>query len=249
MKEGYFVNAAFSEGMNLYMISSKNEFSYVYNSFLTVVIRIIVLIYGRSDIINAYQLKDADKLKRYLAKYGLTSTELAIFLDAYESFYEYEQKNKERKIKGKNPYFEQTLKSLIDMFILKKKCVPVIYQEEEEFLDLIYTSHTKNPYRLSYVYLMNYRLDYFEKYYRSKQLEDDITRDLSKTVLTSLEDFNRIKENMKRSYEIDANIEEKPDLFVFQKLSTGNGYVDILLLMSVIVTSISTMVILYFSFI
>lgn len=166
------------------------------------------------------------------------------------------------------------------MFIAKKKKESVSLKEEETFLDLIYSSHTTNPYRIAYNYLMSDDPNFIEKYYYSKLNEMDVTREiaLEKTIngnlnlealnylginLSNLKNMSNeeIMKSQNKAYEYfevdaespkrDQDLKEAIDYYKIhgRKLTSGNGYVDILLLMSVIVTSLSVISIIIFSLI
>ena len=276
MKEEYFVNIAISRAIELYLSSSKNKDSILYNSFLVVTVRILAFIYGELDVLNPYYLNNSVAFFNNLAKYGMSRADIAIFKEEFLNYYKFEEENNNGKIKFKNPYFKNVLKYLVDMFIFKRNSVEVTYQEEEMFLDLAYTSHTKNPCRVSYNYLASENPQYIEKYYYSKVNQFDVTSDLSKTISTNLNlealkyvgvDLSSLKnmskdeiENAKNEaynyFMVDATSPSRDDDLESainnfknygKKVTTGNGYVDILLLMSVIVTSFSVIAIIIFS--
>lgn len=280
MREEYFVNIAFDESIGLYLKNTNNKDSIAYNTFPVVVIRLLALIYGKLDILNPYYLKNSVVFMNNLSKYGISKSEIALFKDDFLRFYEFEEQNKKRKIKLKNPYFTNIQKYLVDMFVAKKKSSETSLTEEETFLDLIYSSHTTNPYRISYSYLMSEDLNFIEKYYYSKLNEMDVTRELEldKTIsgninldalnalgisLSNLKNMSNeeIAASQNKAYqyfEVDAespNRDEKLNeamnyyKLYGRKLTSGNGYVDILLLMSVIVTSLSVISIIIFSMI
>ena len=278
MRDEYFVNIAFEESIKMYLASHDAKDSFAYNTCLVVVIRILALIYGKLDILNPYYLKNSVAFMNNLSKFGVSRSEIALFKDDFLSFYEFEEQNKERKIKQKNSYFTNIQKYLVDMFVAKKKCEEVSLTEEETFLDLIYSSHTKNPYRISYNYLMSDDLGFIEKYYYSKLNEMDVTKELmlDKTIsedlnldalnllgisLSNLKNMTpeEIKNSKAKTYEYfevdaesldrDKDLNKAVDYYKLygKKITSGNGYVDILLLMSVIVTSLSVVAIIIFS--
>ena len=166
------------------------------------------------------------------------------------------------------------------MFVAKKKSVEVPLDEEEAFLDLIYSSHTQNPYRLSYGYLMSDDLNFIEKYYYSQLNAMDVTKELilDKTISDDLnlealnllgislsnlknmsnEEITKAKMNAYAYFDVDINSPKREDelnkaidyyKLYGKKITTGNGYVDILLLMSVIATSLSVIAIIIFNII
>lgn len=278
MKNKEFVNKAFDIAIKMYIDTKDKPNSIAYNSFLVVTIRILALIYGKTDIINPYYLDNSVVFFQNLGKYGISSSELAEFKEELLKFYVFESDNEKRKIKLQNPYFKTVLKHLIDMFVVKKKNDKVSFSDEEKFLELIYTSHTKNAYRISYAYLMLDDVMYTEKYYYSKLNEVEMTReiDLDKTIRTSLnlealnmigvtlsnlenmsaKDIEKAKNEAYNYFEVDATSQKREDelnekinyyRMYGKKVTSGNGYVDILLLMSVIVTSFSVIAIIIFN--
>lgn len=279
MREEYFVNMAFDKSIKLYLKNQDNKDSLEYNSFLVVVIRLLALIYGKLDIVNPYYLKNSVVFMNNLSKYGVSNSTVALFKDDFLKFYEFEQANEQQKIKIKNPYFTSIQKYLTDMFVAKQRQENVSIAEEEAFLDLIYSSQTKNYYRLSYAYLMSDDINFIEKYYYSRLNELDVTQEivLDKTITSALnlEALNllgidlstlknmseeEIKQAQNRAYqyfEVDAesptrdtDLSQAVDFYKQygrNKLTSGNGYVDILLLMSIIVTSLSFVAIIIFS--
>ena len=280
MREEYFVNIAFNESIKQYLESCNNKNSLSYNSFLVVVIRLLALIYGKVDILNPYYLKNNVAFMNNLTKFGVSNSEIAMFKDDFLRFYEFEEENRARSIKQKNPYFTNMQKYLVDMFVAKKKSREVSLEEEESFLDLIYSVHTTNPYRLSYAYLNATDIRFIEKYYYSKLNEMDVTReiDLDKTISGNLnldalnflgvglsnlsemssDEIRKATEQVydyfsvdKESINRDEMLSKAMDYYKLygKRLTSGNGYVDILLLMSVIVTSLSIIAIIVFNII
>lgn len=235
MKDEYFINEAIDEAIKLYVTSSFNQDGLIYNSFLVIVIRTLILIYGEDRILNPYYLKDEQAFYRNLTIYGYNLTDVYLFRDALLSFYQEDKENKKAKYQKPITFFQSVIEYLIDMFIMKKKNTNVDYLEEEKFLELIYVNNV-DAYRYSYKYLMD-KNNLTEKYYYTKLNGFDIT----KTFNMEIEDL-KIFNNQEKTTMID----EIKNLFK-TKLTSGNGYVDILLLMSVIATSFSIISILVFS--
>lgn len=274
MREDIFINNALDIAFKYYLSSTQDKDSILYNSFYVVVIRILILIYGEENILKLYNEKNSVAFINYLSKYGMSKTDIALFKEDFLNYYNFEVENDKRKIKIPNPYFKVTLKYLIDMFVAKKINAGVPFQDEEKFLELAYTTHTKEFYRISYGYLMDNDALENEKYYYSKLNELDVTRDLGTTIsenlnlkaleyvgvgLSQLKDMNSNEINIARNkaydyFDIDFNSptrdEELKDSLKgvnLKNVTTGNGYVDILLLMSVIATSFSILAIIIFS--
>lgn len=278
MNDKEFVNKAFNKAIKTYINAKEKPNSLLYNSFLVVTIRVLALIYGKTDILNPYYLDNSVVFFQNLGKYGVPTDTIALFKEEFLAYYLFEIKNDKREIKEQNPHFKNVLKYLIDMFVAKKKNGKVSFSEEEKFLELIYTTHTKNAYRISYAYLNLDDIMYTEKYYYSKLNEMDITRelDLDKTIRTKLnlealnmigvnlsnienmsgEDIEKAKNKAYNYFEVDPTsgsredeLTEKINYYKMygKKVTSGNGYVDILLLMSVIVTSFSVLAIIIFN--
>ena len=277
MREEYFINIAFDTAIKNYIANKSNPNNIIYNSFLVVVIRILVLIYGEADLLNPYYLNNEIAFLNNLGKYGLTKSDIVVFKDELFNFYKLSLMNNKQEIKQKNPYFQNILKILVDMFITKKKSTTVTFEEEETFLDLAYTSHTTDYYRISDNYYMSEDPNYIEKYYYSKINEMDVTKDLSSTINMNLNlealkyvgvNLSNISNMSKQElinaqqkaynyFEVDASKPNRDEqlqnsldyLKTYGKrhLTSGNGFVDILLLMSVIVTSFSIFAIIIFT--
>ena len=129
----------------------------------------------------------------------------------------------------------------------------------------------------SYNYLVSENPLFIEKYYYSKLNEMEVTRDLTKTInlplnlealnyvgvnLTNLKNmseeelaqaqnkaydyFDVDADSLKRNEQLENSLEYLKN-YGKRKITTGNGYVDILLLMSVIATSFSVFAIIIFS--
>ncbi len=276
MKEGHFVNVAFEEAIKAYLTNKQKQDGVIYNSFFVVTIRILVLIYGELNILNPYYLNNEVALFSNLSKYGLSKSDIAVFKEEFLNYYNFEKENIKNKVKVKNPYFKTVLKGLVNMFVAKKRNTSVSFKEEEEFLDLAYTTHTTNPYRVSYSYLMGSDPNYIEDYYYNKLNEEDLTRDLGRPIDINLnldalkyvginlsnitnmnnEEILQAKKDAYNYFDIDINnpskdydLEDSLSFFKLhgKKVTSGNGYVDILLLMSVIITSFSVIAIIIFS--
>ena len=264
-----FVNEAFSKAIDDYLKSSDNVQGVTYNSFLVVVVRMLVCIYSELDIINPMVIGDVDLLYKNLTKFGYSKDSLNIFFSNLQLFYEIEGNNENITKKEKNPYFVLIQKDLIDMFIAKKLNFYLTEEEVKEFYDLLYTPFSKNPLRVSYNFLTSsvngndvMEIDnYFktqmrenvkvvlpkEKHYlnvKAYEILNYSMDDLNKMDSSELDrvnhqvyDYFKIRENaINKEYLLEKAIEaverEK------NKVTSGNGYVDILLVISVICTVI-----------
>lgn len=250
-----FINEAFNKAINDYLGSNENIQGLVYNSFLVVVVRLLICIYGELDIINPKMALEEDLLKNNLAKFGYKKENIEEFFNQLGMFYETD----------KSQYFISVQKMLVDMFIQKKLNFVLTDNEVEEFYDLLYTPNAKNPLRISYNYLMAsdpYEIDnYFKnamknnikkvlpkekplinsKAYEVLGYEFDKVKDLDNKEIERINNqiyaYFKIRENaINKEYLLEKALEdlEKEN----SKITSGNGYVDILLILSIIFTVI-----------
>ena len=262
-----FVNEAFTKAVDDYLKSSDNPQGVTYNSFLVVVVRMLICIYSELDIVNPMVVGDEDLLYKNLMKFGYLRDSLGIFFSNLQQYYDVAKDNEHSDNKIKNPYFITVQKDLVDMFIAKKLNFYLTEEEVREFYDLLYTPYSKNPLRVSYNFLVSsvngndvMEVDnYFksqmrdnvkvikpqEKHYlnvKAYELLNYSMDDLNKMDSNELDrvnhqvyDYFKIRENaINKEYLLEKAIEaiEREN----NKITSGNGYVDILLVMSVICT-------------
>ena len=115
--ERVFINEAFTKAINDYLSSVENPKGVVYNSFLVIVIRLLIVLYSELDIVNPMVINDEELLKNNLAKYGYSKNDLEMFLSDLQVYYDIEKENENKMIKIQNPYFITIQKELIDAII------------------------------------------------------------------------------------------------------------------------------------
>lgn len=271
-----FINNAFSKAINDYQNSYDNVQGIMYNSFLVVVVRMLISIYSELDIINPMMIGDEKILKENLAKFGYSPDAIMTFLSNLQLFLDIENDNNKKGIKDKNPYFITIQKELVDMFIKKKVNFYITEVEVDEFYDLLYTPYSKNPLRVSYNFLNATDVLEIDRYFKSEMSSnvkvvmpkekhylnvkayellnysmDDIKNMSSGDVdrVNSLVyDYFKIRENaINKEYLLEKAIEkiEREN----NKVTSGNGYVDILLILSVISTVFMLSIILMLVFV
>ncbi len=258
-----FINNSFTKAIDDYLKSSDNVQGVMYNSFLVVVIRMLVAIYSELDIINPKIIDDEDLLKENLAKFGYDKSDVLVFLSNIQLFWDFENENDKRKVKKKNPYFILIQKELVDMLIKKKLNFYLTEAEVREFYDLLYTPYSKNPLRVSYNFLQASDVMEVDKYFKV-QMKNNVKVILPKEkhllnakayeilnysfdniknlessevdkINSQVYDYFKIRENaINKEYLLEKAIEaiEREN----NKVTSGNGYVDILLVLSVICT-------------
>ena len=133
--ERVFINEAFTKAINDYLSSVENPKGVVYNSFLVIVIRLLIVLYSELDIVNPMVINDEELLKNNLAKYGYSKNDLEMFLSDLQVYYDIEKENENKMIKIQNPYFITIQKELIDMLIAKKLNFHLKEKEVQDFYD------------------------------------------------------------------------------------------------------------------
>lgn len=118
MKDGIFVNRSFNEIMDDYL---NNDASKI-NTFNSIIVKILSVIYGDIDILNPYITKNAGSLFLNLSKYGYSKSSLNSFFDLIDKYYYLKNKNDLRNI----------CFSLVDMIYLKNTCC---FISETDFID------------------------------------------------------------------------------------------------------------------
>lgn len=261
--KGCFVNFAFDKAIKDYLKCQDNKKGILYNSFLVVCLRLLMIIYGESDILNPYNEKKEEILLSNLTKFGYPLPKVNDFLENFEKYLEKEDANA-KVVNKENPYFITLQKDLIDMIMFKKVNFHILDQEIKDFYSLLYTKDSKEPIAISLNYLLapnnldDVRL-YFEtemiknvkieeeapkNYLNNRSYEimgysmDDIEA-LSEEELEKMNhqvyDYFKIRENaINKEYLLEKAIEEFENKK--EPLTSGNGYVDILLIMSIITT-------------
>ena len=253
MDSKYFINEAFSFAVNEYLNSKNLPESEQYNSFFVVVIRSLMAIYDELDILNPFYFNDEQLLYTNLTKYGYGNVEIDELFKELQKYYE----------KENDDGFIFIEKRLVDMFIAKYKNMNLSEEEIDRFRKLLYSPKSPNPLIVSYNFLMsqnaNEIIDYFEKMLaQNVKVEPELVKETLnleayEILKYSLEDIKNMSANelddvnkkVYNYFDINANAINKKyllDKAVYDynhpksALSTGNGYVDILFILSIIAT-------------
>lgn len=258
-----FINEAFTKGVEDYLNNLSNVQGIAYNSFLTVVVRFLISIYSELDIINPYKLNDYELLKSNLQKYGYSEEDISLFFQRLQEYYNIEILNEGRQIKEPNRAFVEIQKQIVDMFIKKKLSYELTKRETDNFYYMLYTPYAKNPLQVSYNFLTAtdpLEVDNYFKKMMSENVKEvvpkekhflnvkayellnysmDNIKDLDSSEIdkinTKVYDYLHIRENaINKEYLLEKaleNLEREQN-----KVTSGNGYVDILLVLSIIST-------------
>ena len=150
-----FVNEAINEMFSLYNKSKDHPLSIEYNSFMSTVIRMLVLIYG-DDIVRAYDTNNEDLFNKTILKYGYDVNLFVDFKTTCDKFYKAELKKEDKAIKKKNKFFNLVQKHLIDMMVKRDSIKVVDNVTMKQFYDLLFTAKSNNFYRMSCALVLAY---------------------------------------------------------------------------------------------
>jgi len=267
--KSFFINEAFDKAVNDYLISRDKTEGVLYNSFLVVVIRLLINIYGELDIINPFRVKNELAFDSNLTKYGASKEDIVNLKKLVYEYYLIEKRNVQSIRREANPYFIEVQKCLIDLFNIKRLNFGLTESDSHEFFDLLYTPGTSNALRQSYNFLNAENIYEVAEYYKEAMKKERIKKEEQKNLLgfdvyklfnLSIADISKMDDSevdklnseIYKSFDISENainkdylLQEKIKELKMQNspITTGNGYVDILLVMSVIVTTIMVVVI------
>ena len=269
-----FINEAFEKAINDYLQSSDKVQGVIYNSFLVVVIRLLKNLYGELDLINPYKMNDEELLKENLSKYGYSKFKVELFLSNLQLFYDIEKEKQNKQIKTKNHYFITVQKDIIDMLICKKLNFDLKQSDVTDFYSLLYTPYSNNPLQVSYNFLNAEDVFEIDRYFKKQMKENIKIVKVKEKPLLNVKAYELLKYSMEDINNMDINEIEKVNHQVYDyfkirenainkeyllekaleaierennKVTSGNGYVDILLIMGIICTII--MVVGIFTFI
>lgn len=270
MEGNIFVNEAFTMAIKKYLDNKSTPDSKEFSSFLVIVIRILTLIYGELDIVNPYRTNHVTGLGGFdvnLKKYGLTDIELDDFKSEFQKFYKNEGNNDILKLS-----FIKIQRILIDMFILKKSHVLVDEEEIKEFRGMLYFKEDTNPIKSELYNLLTPDSNEIMNYLNSRLFEQKHNYVLTeyKEIALSQEAYQlagyNVVEVMNMSDKEIENINNKVYHFFRIKdsdlnkrkrlesaisyykkygraITSGNGYVDMILLASIVATGLMLFVI------
>ena len=258
-----FISKEFTLAIESYLTTKDQSLSSSL-SFPVIIIRTLIEIYGELEIIEPYLNKNVSLQNGFdenIMKYGFSKEKLDDFKKCFNSFY---RTYKERP----NIFLVRIEQYLIDMLFLKKKQIGLLEGELDNFKKYICLS--TNTYLIDYTnyYLEDKTcLDYYlaRQNYVSEHTFDltpvkkatlfidaylllgYTVEEVSKMTSEELEEANH---KVYAFFRIDENDENKRDLLIDavnyykrygNRLTSGNGYVDLLLLISVVVTILVTL--------
>lgn len=240
-------------------------------SFPVIIIRTLVFIYGELDIINPYITKNENMLGGFdsnLTKYGINIQDINDFKIAFNNFF------KTQNIQnGVNNSFIKVEEYLIKMFFKKMKVMHLNNDDLQKFSSYIclssnailkdyYTLYASGTNELehffkSQLFLIKHDFNLVKSKKNLLYLDAYVLLGYSKNqvMLMNDEELNKLNEQVYSFFRIPRKEVNKEDLLIKavnyykkygNRLTTGNGYVDLLLLSSIIITTILVLIVVGF---
>lgn len=270
MEGNIFVNEAIHYAIKQYLDSKDTPDKEEFQSFFVIIVRILVLIYGELDITNPYRTMNETSLGGFdanLKKYGLSDNLLLEFKQ--QCLFHFQNKE---DISILQSSFIRIQKILIDMFILKKAHVLVNEEEISSLRELLYKNSDTNQIKLDYYNRFASGSNEVLEYLESKLFEQKHNFVLTeyKDIALSKEAYQlagyNIVEVMNMNEQEIMNINNKVYHFFRIKesdlnkkkrlesaieyykkygnaITSGNGYVDMLLLAGIVATALMVAII------
>ena len=245
-----FVNPSITNGINAYIAKTNNKDYSLEHYFELEIVEFLIKVYGKINILNPYQINSIDSLKSNLMVYGLNEEyvqKIFILLNEYNLWLN-------SKTREKNNIIKDIFEILSEMVILKNKQTVVTSEEMKYYEDFL----TLKDNRIKKIAeLASNNIDDIIKVWPSKVEENSKSQIKEEPVMLSestyekygisLEDVKKLPEDKLKDLNAEINkrnendqtgggtTKEKPWQLV---LTSGNGFVDALVLFSIMCTEI-----------
>lgn len=253
-----FINEFIEVGISNYLLMKDNMLYEREHFFEIYVIKALCKIYGEINIINPYKIQSENSFKCNLLMYGFLDKDMELlfnYFDMYESWLNSESV-------GKTDLTTKIEKILVNMILIKCR-KRMIDEETLEWFDNYFDPIDNRLAKLHS--LITYDNDAIPNYWKRKKmgLSNKVTLMDVRTDLLAKDDYAtygiNIKDVEKMSHEqvmsLNNKIQEKEKknknvLFKPRKLiiSTGSGFVDTLMLLSIMATEVMIGLIIAFYF-
>lgn len=248
-----FINKTIETGIKTYLSFKKGEVVDKSNMFQCKIINLLVLIYGEINIINPYQLKDPKIFLRNLETYGLSKNTVNRFIEKIDNYDEWLHKPQTNR---KTHLINEIEKIIIDM-IIQKNNFEKLDEKELDIYDNYFANRDTDIQELrnlfsidanyskilwqrrvnkivpliSFIEIEPELLD--EKFYIKYGVTLEEAKNLSSKNLKTLNE--KILYNEKNENETSGGKTNNPLKLV---LTSGNGFTDTIVLLSIIATEI-----------
>lgn len=265
MESNIFINQAFTNAINLYLENKQSSDSIEFSTFPVMVIRTLILIYGELDIINPFRTNNEDRMGGFdsnLTKFGFSKRALTNFKNCFQKCIENQT--------HPNIYFLKVEKYLIDMFFYRKKVINTTEEQIKSFQSYLYLSSNSNELMKKDALKYVDSCIELDLYFQSKLFESNhnfvllpykqntllpeayTTLGYTLEMISQLDEqtLGQLNNKILNFFKIDPNEVEKNErlkeaISYYQRygnsITTGNGYVDMLLLLSIVATVMMTL--------
>ncbi len=260
-----FINDVINKAIEDYLKYKQMPDNEAFSRFPVLAIRTLIYIYGELDIINPYITRNEQSMGGFdsnLMKYGFTKDKIEDFKD---SFLRYEKNLTNQTIP--NEGLISIEKYLMEMYLLKEKSMHLTKDDEALFNSYLYFPENTNQTVQNNLFLIGDNPSYLKGYFQSIAYEtrhnfsfEEVRRvtfpplayqvlGYNMTQVNALNDIDlkKVNENVLNFFRINPDEENKEEMLLkaisyYQKygnrLTSGNGYVDLLLFLSVLVTTL-----------
>ncbi|MCI8394529.1 MAG: hypothetical protein HFH86_03500 [Bacilli bacterium] len=265
MSEHIFINQAFTSAINLYLTNKQTPENPLFSSFPVMVIRTLINIYGELDIINPYRTNNENRMGGFdsnLTKFGFSKSKLQDFKITFQNCHDATQ--------PLNLCIIKIEKYLIDMFFLRKKTVAITEEQIIEFKKYLYLSVNNNSIIQEQIRKYNVNNKIIDLYFESKLYESNHDYKFivykrntlipeaysilgyNLDIISQMDEqtLNQLNDQILAFFKIDLRetnkMERLKEAIAYYKrynhsFTSGNGYVDMLLLLSLIATVMMTL--------
>lgn len=251
--EKYFINPAIEMGIQAYIACKNGEHYSKMYKFEMLVIKILTIIYGENSIIFPYKIDNERAFKCNLLMYDLKEIDLKKFIVVIQKYYDFMEEYKSEKMAA--GIISEIEKILIDM--LKKRLKYKKYSDNEiKLLDQIFSVHLNyndlrniNGQNVSIKeYWLNMKENLTDTQVEMININPDLLSreeyakygyDIRTIACLTIEEISEINNTIAVEKE---KVTYYKKIGFFQKfnvcLTTGNGFVDKLMLCSIVATEI-----------
>ena len=260
-----FINDVINKAIEDYLKFKTTPANPMFSTFPVMAIRTLIYIYGELDIINPYITRNEQSLGGFdgnLTKYGFAEEKVEDFKNAFLKYQESLTKNV-----IPNEVMVMIQKYLMEMYLMKEKNMHLDISLEEEFKSYLYISSNPHPYIQKDLPLLGNYANQLQSYFQSIafemhhnfSLEEErriiypyvayqvLGYNINQINALSDIDLKKVNDNVLNFFRINKEEPNKEDMLLkaisyYQKygnrLTSGNGYVDMLLFLSVLVTAL-----------
>lgn len=253
--EKYFINPGIEYGIKSYLLAKEDQKYNRIHTFEMYVIKALTIIYGEKSVLLPYKIDNERAFECNLLMYDLKEQDMISFLRYMNDYYEFmESMKSEKRATG---LIDEIERILMDMIIKRGKKKEYTQEEIKEF-DTIFNPIDGDLRRIKNLVSNNQGLIVREWENNKYELSNTQIRmiavnpnlltkeeylkygyDIRLIATLSEQDINKINSIIRKEESKVFNYEKRP-LFGFKNivLTSGNGFVDKLMLLSIVATEL-----------